>query len=168
MAIEIERKFLVSGDFQPFAKSSAEIIQSYLYRNSNTSTRVRLSDERGWICIKCNIKDESIERYEYEYEIPVEDARQMLKLGSGYLIEKKRYQVHFDSHTWEVDVFHGMNEGLIIAEIELEHEDETISLPSWVGREVSNDQKYLNANLSIFPFRYWNSEDRAASMVRTT
>jgi adenylate cyclase len=151
MGIEIERKFLVAGD--PPLEGGVEMMQGYLSKDSDRTIRVRLEDERAVITIKGECL--GITRLEYEYEIPFEDARELLDMAVSGIVEKTRYYHKAGSHTWEIDVFKRQNEGLIIAEIELNSEDEEFEKPSWIGEEVSSDPRYSNSALSQKPFTEW-------------
>ena len=149
---EIERKFLVDlSKWSPIDKGT-HILQFYL--SDNPTVRIRISDIKGFITIKGPIKN--ITRSEFEYEIPVDDARDMIKMSIYTPIEKTRYEIEHDSLNWTIDVFDGQNIGLVVAEIEMEYEDQDISLPNWVIKEVSNDHRYYNSNLSKNPFSSWN------------
>ncbi|MDQ8190571.1 CYTH domain-containing protein [Roseibacillus persicicus] len=154
MATEIERKFLVIGEV-PGGRSS-EMVQGYLSQDPERTIRVRIDDERAYLTIKG--KAVGITRAEFEYEVPVADAREMLALAAGFPIRKTRTRVQEGDHLWEVDVFHDLNEGLVVAEVELEFEDEELVLPAWVGEEVTADVRYLNACLSRKPFREWTDD----------
>ncbi|MCD4769805.1 MAG: CYTH domain-containing protein [Bacteroidales bacterium] len=153
MAKEIERKYLVTGEFKNDATGSFKIIQGYLSHNSERIVRVRIRDERAFITIKG--KQTGITRYEWEKEISVSDASELLKLCLPHLIEKRRYIVPAGIHIIEVDEFFGLNSGLIIAETELRSEEELVKLPPWIGKEVSQDMKYHNSSLSINPYTEW-------------
>ena len=153
MGREIERKFLVTGEEYRESGKPNLIKQGYLCNETGKAIRVRIAGNQGFITIKG--KAAGISRPEWEYEIPVEDAAEMMSLCSGLIIEKIRYQVDFEGHIWEVDEFHGQNEGLVVAEIELEDEKDTVPLPAWIGEEVTADPKYLNANLVKKPYRCW-------------
>lgn len=154
MGKEIERKYLVkSTDWKALAKST-NCCQGYLSTDKERTVRVRIIDKKGYL----TVKGVSIgaTRLEYEYEIPAEDAEAMLDyLCEKPLIEKRRYKIEFAGQTWEVDEFLGDNEGLVIAEVELESEDQKIKLPDWVGKEVTGDPKYFNSNLIKKPFKKW-------------
>jgi adenylate cyclase len=154
MAKEIERKFLVKPqDFDSMAKG-VEIRQGYITSDRTRSVRVRIYGEKAFVTIKGETK--SFTRDEYEYEIPVQDAREIMdRLCESSLIEKKRYRINLGGHTWEVDRFFGENDGLVVAEIELKSETEHVEMPSWIDREVTGDARYYNANLSKHPFREW-------------
>jgi len=152
LGTEIERKFLVNDKSWKVGQPR-EIIQGYLNSDPLRTVRVRLDDELGWLTIKG--KNEGVSRVEYEYKIPKEDAEKLLALCENSVVEKKRWVVPFKGLTWEVDEFLGDNFGLIVAEVELETEDQNIELPSWVGTEVSYEAKYYNSNLSQVPFCKW-------------
>jgi adenylate cyclase len=147
MAIETERKFLVSGNFKMKATKQKNIIQKYLVIDPDKTVRVRISDDKAFLTIKSRLTTGSISRSEWEVAIPVEDARGMMKICLPGKIEKTRYLVPSGKHTFEVDVFHDKNEGLIIAEVELGSESEEFEKPEWLGREVTGDPAYYNANL---------------------
>ena len=155
MNVEIERKFLVAdativerADGPP-----ARLKQGYL-ATGETNVRVRVSPEKSWLTIKG--KTIGISRAEFEYEIPRDDAELMLTtLSRGIVIEKDRYLVREGAFTWEVDVFHGANAPLLLAEIELDSESETVEIPDWVGEEVSGDARFKNARLAVRPYGSW-------------
>lgn len=151
--MEIERKFLVKGDFMPEVTESVHIVQGYLSTNTNKIVRVRIRGNKGYLTIKG--KPKGISRFEWEEEIPVEQARQMISLCGSTVIDKTRNLVPAGKHTFEVDVFHGNNEGLVVAEIELGSEDEEFIRPSWLGEEVSYDKRYFNSQLLRHPFKNW-------------
>lgn len=152
MGIEIERKFLVTGDDWR-AGEGARIVQGYLAREKNLSVRVRLSNADAWLTVKGGAQDAG--RMEFEYAIPPEDARDLLALCPYPLIEKRRRQVAHKGYQWEVDEFFGDNQGLVVAEIELDTPNQDVPLPPWVGREVTDDPRYLNANLALYPYAKW-------------
>ncbi|MFO8025657.1 CYTH domain-containing protein [Thiohalophilus sp.] len=155
MAIEIERKFLVNSDrWRAQADAGQHLAQGYLIGAREASVRVRIEGERA----NLNIKSATlgIYRQEYEYPIPLADAREMIDtLCEKPVIEKTRYHVKHADHTWEVDVFEGENAGLVVAEIELTSESETFEQPDWVGEEVSADPRYYNVSLVKHPFKAW-------------
>ena len=151
MATEIERKFLVTGEF-PQGESSA-IEQAYLNLDPERTTRVRI--ESGAASLTVKGKTNGLSREEFEFEIPLKDAQGLLKLSIGHLIRKTRTRIPLGDLVWEVDVFHDSNAGLVVAEIELESEDTFLNLPTWVGDEVSHDPRYLNACLAQNPFTCW-------------
>lgn len=152
MAIEIERKFLVRGDAwrQP---SPTRIWQGYLSREIDRTVRVRISGEHAFLTIKGRTVGAA--RPEFEYEIPVPDAEQLLKLCDGPLLQKNRHVLTHAGMTWEVDEFLGDNAGLVVAEVELAHEDQPFERPSWLDAEVTSDPRYLNSNLIVRPYRSW-------------
>ena len=153
---EIERKFLVKRDgaFRAEASSASEIAQGYMDVNGAT-VRIRLRDDRAYLTIKSPSRDGGLSRYEFEREIPVEDAREMLKLCRGGLIEKTRYLVPYEGHVFEVDEFKGQNEGLLFAEVELQSADEDFKKPEWLGKEVTGDRHFYNKNLLRNPYPTW-------------
>lgn len=153
MAKEIERKYLVCGDFEPYAVSSVHICQGYLNPDPDRTVRVRVKGDEAFICVKG--RNNGISRFEWEHRIPKEDALSLLPLCSPGVIDKIRYIVPFKGHDWEVDRFFGDNEGLILAELELRSEDETFELPSWIGKEVSLDSRYFNSSLALDPYCNW-------------
>lgn len=154
MAIEIERKFLVAGDYKPFATSCERIAQGYLSSSGGCTVRVRVRGERGFLTIKGPSAD-GISRNEWEYEVPAREALEMLSLCRGGVIDKCRYLVPFEGHTFEVDEFYGDNEGLTVAEVELASADEEFARPEWLGEEVTGDRRYYNSHLVRNPFKSW-------------
>ena len=152
--IEIERKFLVSNNsfLDDFSRSN-RIVQGYLSSQPERTVRVRIKGENGYLTIKG--KSEGFSRYEWEKEINIEEAEKLLQLCESGVIDKIRYDVIVGTHIFEVDVFYGENEGLILAEIELQTEDETFEKPNWLGEEVTEDIKYYNSYLSNHPFKTW-------------
>lgn len=153
MGIEIERKFLVSDSSWLADIKGVPIKQGYLSRGVQSVIRIRVAGKKGFITVKG--KNFNISRLEFEYEIPVEDAVAMLQLCENPLIEKVRYKVDFMGFEWCIDKFEGSNQGLIIAEIELETEEQEFDKPVWAGNEVTSDSKYYNANLIQNPFQNW-------------
>tara|TARA_B100001971_G_scaffold164976_1_gene155517 strand:+ start:155 stop:619 length:465 start_codon:yes stop_codon:yes gene_type:complete len=154
MAQEIERKFMITGEaWRELAKGTA-YRQGYLSTVKERTVRVRTIDDKGFLTIKGITVGAT--RAEYEYEIPAGDANEMLDdLCEQPIIEKKRYKVPLDGFIWEIDEFGGVNEGLIVAEIELESEDQEFNKPDWIGDEVSGDPRYFNSNLIANPFTTW-------------
>jgi adenylate cyclase len=152
MAIEIERKFLVVGDEWRDAPA-VYFCQGYLSRSKERTVRIRVAGELGYLTIKGVTTGAS--RAEFEYEIPLADAKQLLALCDGPLIEKYRRKIRYEGMLWEVDEFLGENQGLVVAEIELESESQSFAKPEWVGVEVTQDQRYYNSNLSACPFSQW-------------
>lgn len=160
MAVEIERKFTVDTSRLIFGEGGTRITQGYLSSAKGRTVRVRVEDGAATLTIKG--PSEGNARAEYEYSIPLADAREMLAdLCEGPLIDKTRHRLRFADRTWEVDVFHGDNEGLVVAEVELESADAEVELPDWVKGEVSHDRRYFNSNLAKAPYSTW--EDRRPS-----
>ena len=175
--VEIERKFLVKDDgFRAEASESHHLVQGYICRESGRTVRVRIADDRAYLTIKGRSSDSGLSRLEWETEIPVADARSLLSLCQGGIIDKTRYivPVHIDEdpsgpvpqsgggsaigctgRKWEVDEFHGDNAGLVMAEIELGSEDEEFRRPAWLGEEVTGDRRYYNSMLSECPYTKW-------------
>jgi adenylate cyclase len=155
--IEIERKFLTtSDDFKTLAFKQNRIIQGYLSRIPERTVRIRIRDEKGFLTIKGNTNTSGLSRFEWEKEIPVDEAKALLHLCEKGVIDKIRYEVKVGSHIFEVDEFYGENKGLIIAEIELQSENETFEKPIWLGKEVTHEIKYYNSYLSKKPFLEWD------------
>ena len=156
MGVEIERKFRVRAGWRPDG-AGEEIAQGYLCSVPERTVRVRLRGGRGYLTVKGkNGGADAARRAEFEYEIPAADARALLALAEPGVIEKERCLVPVaDGHTWEVDVFHGENEGLVVAEIELGAEDETFARPDWLADEVTGDARYYNSSLARTPYRLW-------------
>ena len=156
MGIEIERKFLLLNDaWRSVVERSQLFGQGYLASGDFSSVRVRVTDEAAWLTVKG--RRAGIARHEFEYPVPVADARQMLEqLCGNRVIEKTRHWVPFADHTWEIDEFQGANRGLILAEIELSRADEHFERPAWVGQEVSEDPRYFNAYLAEHPYPTWS------------
>ena len=148
MALEIEKKFLVKGDFRNEVFKTIHIVQGYLSRVPERVVRIRIKDDKGFITIKG--KNVGATRFEWEKEIPVEEAKKLLELCEPGLVDKTRHLIKNTDgkHIWEVDVFHGRKEGIVIAEIELNDENEPFDRPSWLGKEVTGDKRYYNSSLS--------------------
>lgn len=157
MKKEIERKFLVKGDFMPFVTSSTRIEQGYVAKSEQLTLRIRTRDEQGYLTIKGRTNEKGMSRSEWEYEIPVEEARELLKFSRG-TISKTRYLVPVGDHTFEVDEFYGENEGLVVAEVELQDENEEYPRPDWLGEEVTGDRRYYNSQLLKHPYTQWREE----------
>lgn len=158
MATEIERKFLLSNDgWRTQSDGGSRIMQGYLANKPACTVRVRVRAERAWLTVKGRAADgDGVSRLEYEYPIPLQDAEEMLAtLAQRPFIEKVRHEIKHAEHLWEVDEFSGDNAGLVIAEIELAHAGEAYASPSWLGKEVSDDPRYLNAALVKQPFSTW-------------
>lgn len=154
--IEIERKFLVTSfEFKNEAYAKKSIVQGYLNSNPERMVRIRTNGKDGFITIKGMGNKSGMTRFEWEKMISLEEATALLKLCEEGAIEKIRYEVKVGNHVFEVDEFFGENKGLVMAEIELESEDEVFEKPSWLGKEVTNDVKYYNAYLSNNPFTKW-------------
>ena len=154
MALEIERKYLIDLEKIGTLENGVRIKQGYLSTNKDAVVRVRVKNDKAYLTIKGS--NSGIARLEFEYEIPLNEANEMLeKLCQKPVIDKTRYLIKHDIHTWEVDVFYGDNEGLVVAEVELSSEDEHINLPIWVKEEVSHDDRYFNSNLMKLPFKDW-------------
>ena len=154
--IEIERKFLVTSDvFKSVALRQNHIAQGYLSSEPERTVRVRIKGEKGYLTIKGKTNETGLSRYEWEKEIPVAEARELLQLCEKGVIEKKRYEIQVGQYLYEVDEFFGENQGLIIAEVELQSENEVIEKPIWLGEEVTQDHRYYNSHLSQNPFKKW-------------
>ena len=155
MAQEIERKFLVKGDFKADSFKATRITQGYLSSVPERTVRVRVKGEKGYITIKGKGNDSGASRYEWEKEIPVDEVKELLKLCEPAIIDKTRYLVKAGEHTFEVDEFYGENEGLVMAEVELKDENENFIKPAWLGEEVTGDVKYYNSMLMKHPYTKW-------------
>ena len=154
MGIEIERKFLVKDEtWNSEVEKEIHIKQGYLNSNKERTVRVRIKGKRGFLTVKG--KNTNATRKEFEYEIPLSDAEEMLLLCEKPIIEKIRSEVVYENKRWEIDVFSGENQGLIIAEIELSTESEQFEIPQWLGQEVTQDTRYYNSNLINHPFLKW-------------
>jgi CYTH domain-containing protein len=155
MASEIERKFLVQGDGWR-AGARQRLCQGYLNRDKERTVRVRIAGDEAFLTIKGVTRGAT--RAEFEYEIPMRDAEQLLELSDGPILEKNRHVLVYEGSRWEVDEFVGENAGLVIAEIELQSEDQPFSRPPWLGREVTNDTRYYNSNLAGHPYSAWRND----------
>ncbi len=155
MALEIERKFLVKKEEWKRAviRKSTLIKQGYLSLDPERTVRIRTNNDKAFITIKGITK--GISRLEFEYEIPLADANKMIETLTDVVIEKMRHYADFDGKIWEIDEFKGANEGLMVAEIELQSENEIFSKPKWVDSEVTTDKKYANSNLILRPYSSW-------------
>ena len=153
MPLEIERKFLVNSDRYKIGAQPVDIMQAYLTIQNHLAIRVRIEGRNASLAIKSKVS-ERVNR-EYEYSIPLDEAQSMMKLSEHSVIRKTRYLVDFKRHTWEVDEFHGDNEGLVVAEIELDDENEIFEKPDWLDDEVTSDYRYLNSNLSKSSYKTW-------------
>ena len=155
--LEIERKFLLaSGGFKKEAHTATRITQGYLNTDPERTVRIRTKGDKGFLTIKGKSNESGTTRVEVEEEIAFAKAETLLKLCLPGIIDKTRYEVIIGKHTWEIDEFHGDNAGLLLAEIELSHEDESFSKPSWIGAEVTGDKKYYNSYISNHPFQDWS------------
>jgi adenylate cyclase len=155
MGKEIERKFLVSGEFKQLASKSTRIIQGYLSSIPERTVRVRVKGDKGYLTIKGIGNDSGATRFEWEKEISVTEAEALMKICEPGVIDKTRFLVTAAEHTFEVDEFYGDNNGLTVAEIELSSEDESFEKPEWLGEEVTGDVKYYNSMLMKNPFTKW-------------
>ncbi len=153
---EIERKFLVISDvFKTEAQQQSGIVQGYLNSNPARAVRVRIKGNKGFLTIKGKGNESGTTRFEWEKEIVLSEAEALLALCGEGVIDKVRYEIEVGKHIYEVDEFFGNNEGLIVAEIELSHENETFEKPDWLGAEVTGNVKYYNSQLSKNPFKDW-------------
>ena len=156
MALEIERKFLVKDDsYKAMAYSASRIAQGYICSSRGRTVRVRIRDEKGYLTIKGPADSEGLGRYEWEKEIPMQEAQELMRLCEPGMIDKTRYLVKSGKHVFEVDEFYGENEGLTVAEVELESADESYEKPDFIGEEVTGDVRYYNSFLMKNPFSRW-------------
>ena len=155
MGKEIERKFLVKGDFKPFVSKQTRIVQGYLSSVPERTVRVRIKGDKGFITIKGIGNDSGASRFEWEKELPVNEIEDLLKISEPGVIDKTRYLIKAGLHTYEVDEFHGDNQGLVLAEIELGSETEAFEKPVWLGEEVTGDTRYYNSMLMKNPYTRW-------------
>ncbi len=156
MAQEIERKFLVKSDVYKSASfKNTHIIQGFLSSVPERTVRIRIKGEQGFITVKGISNESGVSRYEWEKEILLKEANELLKICEPGNIEKTRFEVAFGKHTFEVDEFYGKNEGLVVAEVELSSEDEVYEKPDWLGEEVTGELKYYNSMLVKHPFKKW-------------
>lgn len=165
--LEIERKFLVrNDDYKRQAFSSSRISQGYICSGHGRTVRVRIRDNRGYLTIKGPSGADGLTRYEFEKEITLEEAEQLMKICEPGSIEKTRYLVKSGQHTFEVDEFYGDNEGLVMAEVELSSEDEAFEKPDFIGQEVTGDRRYYNSHLLKHPFTSWDENRREAPQAQ--
>ncbi len=156
MSLEIERKFLViNDDFKSEAYQKKIIKQGYLNSDKNRTVRVRIADDKAFLTIKGKTNSSGTTRFEWEKEIDKNEAEELLLLCEPSIIDKTRFLVKSDHHTYEIDEFYGDNEGLIVAEIELNSENETFKKPNWLGKEVTGNIEYYNSSISKNPFKNW-------------
>ncbi len=154
--LEIERKFLVlSNDFIKYSFTQNRIVQAYLNSNPERTVRIRIKGNKGFLTIKGKGNESGTTRLEWETEIPFAEAEKLLPLCENIYIDKTRYEIKVGNHLFEVDVFSGENEGLILAEVELKSEDEVFERPNWLGKEVTADAKFYNSYLSHKPYKSW-------------
>lgn len=157
---EIERKFIVIGEFKSLATSSTHIAQGYIASGNGRTVRVRIRGDKGYLTIKGPSNQAGLARFEWEKELPLEEAQALLDICEPGIIEKTRWLVPSEDgrHMWEIDVFEGENEGLIMAEIELESEDDVIEKPAFIGKEVTGDRRFYNSHMRRYPFRLWRDD----------
>lgn len=155
MNYEIERKFLVKGDFKSEAFTHWRIVQGYLSSVPKRVVRIRIKGDKAYLTIKSTVSGNGLTRYEWEKEISVQDAEEMLQFCEQEIIEKTRYLVKVGAHIFEVDEFYGSNQGLLVAEVELQSEDEEFEKPSWLAKEVTHDIRYYNSMLVKTPYSEW-------------
>jgi len=154
--IEIERKYLVnSRDYRSLAFSKSHIVQGFLSTHPDRIVRIRIMNDNAFLTVKGRSNTAGTTRFEWEKKIPVHEAKLLLELCEKEILEKTRFYIKMGGHIIEVDEFLGSNKGLVIAEIEIENEDENIQVPSWVGLEITGDIKYYNSQLSKCPFKEW-------------
>ncbi|MEB8434349.1 CYTH domain-containing protein [Cocleimonas sp. KMM 6892] len=154
MAKEIERKFLIDLELIGDLPDGKLISQGFIGTNDKTVVRARIKGDEAFLTLKGKVT--GFTRSEFEYQIPVDDATNIIKeLCSGGVVEKTRYEIIHDNHTWEIDIFHGQNEGLVVAEVEVQSESESVSLPKWIVEEVTGDPKYFNVSLLSNPYSQW-------------
>jgi CYTH domain-containing protein len=155
--LEVERKFLVkSQGYKNEAKTQMRIVQGFLNTDPERTVRVRIKNDKGFLTIKGKGNDSGTTRFEWEQEISFSDATDLVDLCEAVIVEKIRYEIPIGKHIYEVDEFLGENKGLVIAEVELQHEDEPFEKPDWLGEEVTGDIKYYNSQLSQQPYRDWD------------
>lgn len=159
MAQEIERKYLVVGEFKHLAHNSMHLVQGYIASGRRT-VRVRIGEGGAWLTIKGPSRNGGLSRFEWEKEIDAKEALELMQLAEGAVIDKVRYYIDYAGHTIEVDEFNGDNEGLVMAEIELASEDESVKLPTWIGREVTGEKRFYNSHLREHPYKEWTDEER--------
>lgn len=160
MPQEIERKFLVTGDYKSQAYASSRVVQGYICSAHGRTVRVRIRDGKGYLTIKGASDAAGMSRYEWEKEISLHEAEELMKLCEPGVIDKTRYLVRCGHHTFEVDEFYGDNAGLVVAEVELASEDEPFEKPAFIGREVTGDVRYYNSQLMKHPYREWEDTGR--------
>jgi len=152
---EIERKFLIKNTYFLKEIEGKRITQGYLSTDPERTVRVRIKSDQGFLTIKGTSNQSGLSRYEWEKEISTQEAKQLLQLCLPGVIDKTRYEVVIENHTWEIDIFHGENNGLLLAEIELQSEEEPFLKPEWIAQEVTGDVRYYNSYISEKPFSKW-------------
>ena len=157
---ETERKFLVVGEFKSLSYNATRIQQGYIASNTGRTVRVRIRGDKGYLTIKGPSGLKGITRYEFDTEIPLDDARELMEICEPGIIDKTRYLVKSPDgrHTWEIDEFYGDNDGLVLAEVELSHESEEFQKPEFIGREVTGDRRFYNSHMRSYPFKLWKEE----------
>lgn len=160
MPLEIERKFLVVGDYKSLSASHSRIMQGYICSGRGRTVRVRLRDDKGYLTIKGPSLNGGLSRYEFEKEITKDEALSLMRLCEPGIIDKTRWLVPVGSHTYEVDEFYGDNQGLVVAEVELGSEHEDYERAPFVGREVTGDRKYYNSSLRTYPYKGWTEAEK--------
>lgn len=158
MGQEIERKFLVDGEYKSQAYASSRIVQGYICSTRGRTVRVRIRDTKGYLTIKGASDAAGMSRYEWEREIPLAEAEELMKLCEPGVIDKTRYLVRSGRHVFEVDEFYGDNQGLVVAEVELASETEPFEKPAFIGREVTGDVRYYNSQLMKHPYAEWKTQ----------
>ena len=155
MGLEIERKFLVKGEYKSLAQSQSHIVQGYLCAGSGRSVRIRIRNEKAYVTIKGPASADGMSRFEWETEVSLEDGQEMIGFCEPGVIDKDRYLVPYKGYIFEVDEFHADNEGLVICEVELGAPDEVIPIPPFLGKEVTGDKRYYNSHLREYPYTKW-------------
>lgn len=155
MPLEIERKFLVEGDYKSLSSSHSHIVQGYICSDQGRTVRVRIRDTKGYLTIKGPSRDGGLSRYEFEKEITHDEAFSLMFLCQSGVIDKVRWLVPYGNHTFEVDEFAGDNAGLVVAEVELSSPDEAFERPPFLGEEVTGDRRYYNSQLRAHPYKDW-------------
>lgn len=161
MPLEIERKFMVVGDYKKLATSHSRIMQGYICSGRGRTVRVRLRDDKGYLTIKGPSLNGGLSRYEFEKEITRDEALSLMRLCEPGIIDKIRWLVPQGNHTYEVDEFFGDNAGLVVAEVELRSEDEHFEHAPFLGVEVTGDRKYYNSSLRIYPYKDWKPKEKS-------
>ncbi|MDO4771133.1 CYTH domain-containing protein [Porphyromonas sp.] len=159
MGVEIERKYLIKPSATlPPPERILTIKQGYIRKNAGVSVRIRISNDKGYITIKGSKGSGRLSRLEYEYEIPLQDAEELLSMCSDGVISKNRYHIRHEGMLWEVDYFEGDNAGLVLAEVELPTESATVAIPDWIDEEITGREEYYNSYLSQHPFKTWDNK----------